>query len=65
MQEYEKVDGGLLVHPTLFRFIAGEALPGSGLDPEAFWSGFAALVHDLAPRNITVNQAPTLFESQR
>jgi len=28
-----------------------EALPGTGIDAEAFWTGFAALVRDLAPRN--------------
>jgi malate synthase len=51
MGEYEQLDGGLRVHRTLFRFIVDEALPGSGLDAGAFWSGFADLVHDLAPRN--------------
>src|SRR5690606_10064953 len=28
-----------------------EALPGTGVDSAAFWSGFDALVHDLTPRN--------------
>ncbi|WBL65644.1 malate synthase G [Thauera sp. WB-2] len=41
----------LQVATSLKRFIEEEALPGSGVDPAAFWSGFDALVHDLAPRN--------------
>jgi len=42
---------GLKVAPALARFVETEALPGTGLDQETFWSGFAALVHKLAPRN--------------
>lgn len=41
----------LQVAKELHDFIESEALPGTGLDPAAFWSGFDALVHDLAPRN--------------
>ena len=35
----------------LHDFIANEVLPGSGLLEEGFWSGFAAIVRDLGPRN--------------
>jgi len=42
---------GLQVAAELDRFIEDEALPGSGVDSAAFWQGFAALVHDLAPKN--------------
>lgn len=42
---------GLQVAANLSQFIEQEALPGSGLDADAFWKGFAALVHDLAPKN--------------
>ncbi|RRV07335.1 malate synthase G [Pseudomonas sp. v388] len=41
----------LSVAVQLQRFIDDEVLPGTGLEPEAFWEGFDALVHDLAPRN--------------
>jgi len=41
----------LQVAANLKRFIEEEALPGSGVDAAAFWSGFDALVHDLAPKN--------------
>ncbi|MGS0896146.1 malate synthase G [Burkholderia stagnalis] len=42
---------GLQVAPALSQFIENEALPGTGIDQAAFWRGFSALVHDLAPRN--------------
>ncbi len=42
---------GLQVAAILSRFIEEEALPGTGLDSAAFWQGFDALVHDLAPKN--------------
>jgi len=41
----------LQVAAPLARFISDEVLPGSGLDAAAFWAGFDALAHDLAPRN--------------
>ena len=43
--------GGLQVDKELYDFINDEALPGTGVSREAFWSGFDRLVHDLAPRN--------------
>jgi malate synthase len=43
--------GGLSVATSLHRFVEEEALPGSGLDPQAFWEGASAIVHDMAPRN--------------
>ena len=42
---------GLAVSPVLYDFVEREALPGTGLEPGAFWAGFSELVHDLAPRN--------------
>ena len=43
--------GRLQVAKVLHQFIEQEALPGTGLDAGAFWAGFDALVHDLAPKN--------------
>ncbi|HEX3635647.1 MAG TPA: malate synthase G [Paraburkholderia sp.] len=43
--------GGLQVAANLDQFVETEALPGTGLDSAAFWSGLDALVHELAPRN--------------
>ena len=41
----------LSIDPVLKRFVDTEALPGTGLDATTFWSGFAALVSEFAPRN--------------
>ena len=43
--------GALQVDSELYDFINDEALPGTGISPEAFWSGFDRLIHDLSPRN--------------
>ena len=43
--------GRLRVAEVLHRFVVEEALPGSNVEPEAFWSGADAIIHDLAPRN--------------
>ena len=43
--------GGLQVATELHRFIEDEALPGTGVTSEQFWSGLDAILHDLAPRN--------------
>ncbi len=42
---------GLKVSPALSDFIDKEALPGSGVDADKFWAGFAALSQRLMPQN--------------
>jgi malate synthase len=42
---------GLRVADALARFLEEEALPGTGVTPEAFWAGFASLLADLSPKN--------------
>jgi malate synthase len=42
---------GLKVAAELHQFIETQVLPGTGVDPKAFWKGFSAIVHELAPKN--------------
>jgi len=42
---------GLQVARELHDFIVQKALPGSGVDAEKFWSGFAALATSQMPTN--------------
>ena len=41
----------VFVDPALARFIETRALPGTGLDPAAFWRGFSAIFTRFAPEN--------------
>ena len=49
MQRIRKA--GLSVDAALADFIEQRALPGTGLNPDTFWQGFAALIHEFGPRN--------------
>ncbi len=42
---------GLNFDQDLHTFLVDEALPGTGVDADAFFAGFSAIVHDLAPKN--------------
>ena len=42
---------GLQVANALYDFVNIDVLPGTGVEPAAFWQGFAAVVNDLAPKN--------------
>ncbi len=41
----------LNIATELHDFIDNQVLPGTGVDPAAFWQGFDAIVSDLAPKN--------------
>jgi malate synthase len=51
MAEPRTNEAGLSIATVLYDFVTNQALPGTGLDPAAFWSGFAALLAQCAPRN--------------
>ncbi|GAA2007040.1 malate synthase G [Brevibacterium samyangense] len=42
---------GLQVAAPLLSYVESEALPAAGIEPDAFWSGVASILADLAPRN--------------
>ena len=42
---------GLQVATELYNFVNSEVLPGTGVSVENFWSGFASIINDMAPRN--------------
>ena len=42
---------GLQVDRQLADFVEDRALPGTGIEADAFWKGFSDILHDLGPRN--------------
>lgn len=48
----DRVDlDGLQVAKELASFVNEQALPGTGVSPDAFWKGFSELVHEKGPKN--------------
>ncbi|WP_010541618.1 malate synthase G [Dietzia alimentaria] len=43
--------GGIQVDKVLYDFVNDQAIPGTGIDPDAFWAGASEIFTDLAPRN--------------
>jgi malate synthase len=50
LSNYDLISG-IEIDPALRRFVEDEALPGTGIGPNAFWSGFSALLRALTPEN--------------
>ena len=42
---------GMQVDTILYRFIEDKVLPGTGIESDRWWRGFAQIVEDLAPKN--------------
>jgi malate synthase len=43
--------GAIAIDGVLHDFVSREVLPGTGIEEQAFWSGFAGLLERLSPRN--------------
>jgi len=56
--------GELQIARVLYDFVNQEVLPGTGIGQESFWSGFDALMRDLAPRNAQLLQRRDQLQSQ-
>jgi malate synthase len=54
----------LEVDKVLYDFVNHEAIPGTGVQEQSFWKGFAGLVRALAPRNAALLQRRDELQSQ-
>ena len=50
MADYELISG-VEVDPALKTFVDRDVIPGTDVDPAAFWPGFSKLLRDLTPEN--------------
>ena len=50
MSERQTIEG-LKIAPELADFIENQALPGTGVSAETFWSGLSKMIHELGPEN--------------
>ena len=55
---------GLQVEQLLVDFVEQEAIPGTAITPDRFWSGLAGLVRDFAPRNLELLAVRDRMQSQ-
>jgi malate synthase len=56
--------GGLQIAPILHDFVAETAVPGTGIDPDAFWAAFEAILGDLGPRNAALLEQRVALHAQ-
>lgn len=56
--------GGLAVDQGLARFLEDQALAGTGIAPETFWAGFAALLAEFTPMNQVLLQKRADLQAQ-
>ena len=42
---------GLSIDSSLYRFVAEEAAPGTGIEPERFWQSLGDIVQEMGPQN--------------
>ncbi len=58
------IRGGLQVAEALAHFIEAEALPGTGVSAESFWTGFAGIVAEFGPKNRALLQRREELQAQ-
>ena len=56
--------GSLDIAPALYEFIAVEALPGTGVQIDEFWSALQSILTDLGPRNAALLSRRDELQSQ-
>ncbi len=56
--------GSLEIAPPLYEFIAVEALPGTGVQIDEFWSALQSILTDLGPRNAALLSRRDELQSQ-
>ena len=55
---------GLQIAPELYAFINDEALPGTGVEPDAFWRGFAGHRRELSAENRALLEKRETLQAQ-
>ncbi|ETX15622.1 malate synthase [Roseivivax halodurans JCM 10272] len=54
----------LQIDRVLFDFVEGEALPGTGVESDAFWAALSKLAHEFGPRNAELLQIRERMQTQ-
>jgi len=61
----ERLDvGGLKVAKALYDLVKDEIAPGTGVEPDTFWSAFGDMVRELAPRNRALLERRNAIQAQ-
>ena len=55
---------GLMVAPSFADFIETRGLPGTGIDPHAFWAGTADILARFAPENAALLRKRDTLQAQ-
>jgi malate synthase len=58
------VKNQLSIDQQLMRFLVEEALPGTGVNADCFFTALSAIVHDLGPRNRALLRKRDAFQAQ-
>ena len=56
--------GGLKVNEELYQLVRDEITPGTGVEPDAFWSALGKIVSDLGPKNRSLLEKRNALQKQ-